>query len=453
MHDQSSETAVSSVPVAGHSTLGAELRGVGDRPEAACPGAAQPATGGREAAPLDPVSKVYAGGSSIDELFRSAGWLQQCERPVLVVDEESGETIGVRCGSRRVAECSSCAALYSGDASAILRSGALDVDPTSTIVMLTLTAPSFGAVHRVPKAVSPRLSGKAQEAWIQRAARTRCRCGVQHAIGDRLAGVALDMHRYDYEGQAAWNAAFGQLWNRTATKIGRALQLGERLPYAGTTEWQARGVVHAHFLVRLPARARLQLFTDKSGRLRSTSIEAVIRDASTSAGGREFRWGTAVVAEVISAPGMDAGRKAKRTIGYLRKALGYTVKDIGGQAREVGTEHFRRCRDAGLGVRCPHCRGGIRARRCRSPRHRSLGYAGHAFRKSRSWSDVTFTSLRRRRRSWHQDDAESSLPVRKWRVVGRAHIFAEACPWGLRSAPRPSPLAPDGYPAHPLVGS
>lgn len=62
-----------------------------------------------------------------------------------------------------------------------------------------------------------------------------------------------------------------------------------------------------------------------------------------------MRWGTAVLAEVVAAPGMDDGGHARRTIGYLRKALAYTVKDLTKSSREGQHEHFRRCYRAGQG--------------------------------------------------------------------------------------------------------
>lgn len=194
---------------------------------------ASEASGGGGAA-LVPVSNLYAAQHDrVEKALQAAGVSLPCERPILVVDRDSGETVKVRCGTRRAAECVSCAALYSGDASAILRAGALDAEPGTVIVMLTLTAPSFGAVHRVPREASPRLSADARAAWQARAGRTKCRCGQVHAVGDRLAGVALDVDSYDYEGQAAWNAGFGRLWNRTATRLARDLGLSARLAYAG----------------------------------------------------------------------------------------------------------------------------------------------------------------------------------------------------------------------------
>lgn len=373
-------------------------------------------------AALVPVSNLYAkSDSEVERLLQSAGVSLPCERPILVVDRETGETIKVRCGTRRAADCVSCSALYMGDASAILRAGALDVDPGATIVMLTLTAPSFGAVHRVPKAASPRISADSQKAWSKRASRTRCRCGVDHGAGDRLAGVALDPDGYDYESQAAWNASFGRLWNRTSTRLTRDLGLGERLAYAGTTEWQARGVVHAHVLLRVPASTHLGLFSDRVGRLRSGAIEESARAVGTTVAGREIRWGTAVLAEVIAAPGMDDGRHAKRTLGYLRKALAYTVKDLTEGHAGAESAHFHRCQIAGQAVHCPACGGGPLHGRCQSPRHRSLGYAGHAVRKSRSWSVVSFAALRANRVAWQRNSASTEGPTRSWTVVGRAH--------------------------------
>lgn len=349
---------------------------------------------------LDPVKHLYANEAlSVEELLRALGVHAACERPLLMENDTTGELVQVRCRSRRAADCASCSALYQGDASAILRAGALDVDPGSVIVMLTLTAPSFGAVHRVPKSASPRLSDMARAAWQHRSGRCRCRCGVSHAAGDALAGVPLDLDRYDHDGQAAWNEGTGKLWNRTATRLKRDLALPQRLAYAGTAELQTRGAVHFHLLVRLPAATGLGLQRDKVGRLRSRLIEEAVLQSSATVGATTLRWGTQVVAEVIAAPG-DGGRHARRSIGYLRKALAYTVKDVatGAGTPSAALTHATMCHGAARRLPCPHCKG-TSVSSCRSPR-RAFGYSGHPLRKSRCWSSVTFGLLRARRSRW-----------------------------------------------------
>ncbi len=72
--------------------------------------------------------------------------------------------IWVRCGSRIKSRCESCAELYRGDWAAIARSGIFD-GPVETFrfYLLTLTAPSFGAVHRVQRAAGQRFRCAAVE--------------------------------------------------------------------------------------------------------------------------------------------------------------------------------------------------------------------------------------------------------------------------------------------------
>ncbi len=68
--------------------------------------------------------------------------------------------------------------------------------------------------------------------------------------------------RYDYAGAVVWNALAGVLWHRTTTLIVRHLarQLGlsegefrrqARVSYGKVAEFQARGLVHFHVIVRL----------------------------------------------------------------------------------------------------------------------------------------------------------------------------------------------------------
>src|SRR5690606_5386241 len=143
----------------------------------------------------------------------------------------------VRCGSRQKSRCPSCAELYRGDWAAIARSGVFNGDPlASRFYLLTLTAPSFGAVHRVPK------SGGTS--------RRRCRCGATHSATDAgLRGVPVDEAGYDYAGLVAWNRDSGTLWDNTRRRL--------RDHFAGVEffvvrEWQERGALHLHALIRIP---------------------------------------------------------------------------------------------------------------------------------------------------------------------------------------------------------
>ena len=154
-----------------------------------------------------------------------------CSRPI-----EVSPGVHVRCGSRVKSRCAACAELYRGDWAAIARSGVFD-GPVENYryYLLTLTAPSFGAVHRVPRSEGARLHV--------------CGCGATHtALEGGLRGVPLDPASYDYVGQVAWNRDAGVLWDRTRRRM---RDRWDSLEYFIVREWQERGVLHVHAIVRV----------------------------------------------------------------------------------------------------------------------------------------------------------------------------------------------------------
>ena len=151
--------------------------------------------------------------------------------------------------------CPACSDRYAGDAfhllSAGLAGGAKDV-PTTVAdkprVFLTLTAPSFGPVHT--RRTTP--AGRA----------IPCGCRDRHHPDDPALGTPLDPDTYDYVGAVLWQAHAGQLWHRFTIALRRALagHLGvpvrdfpdvARLSYAKVAEYQRRGLVHFHAVVRV----------------------------------------------------------------------------------------------------------------------------------------------------------------------------------------------------------
>ncbi|MEA2129913.1 MAG: hypothetical protein QOJ85_2804 [Solirubrobacteraceae bacterium] len=197
-------------------------------------------------------------------------WLQQvrrtgaCRHPVRLrgvvvrgaarvystVDEPDGALM-VRCGNRRKACCPSCTHEYRGDIWQLVYAGAAGGRkgvPESVAehpqVFVTLTALSFGAVHNRPD------DGRG------------CRCGQRHDSNDALLGEAIDPTTYDYEAAVLWNWHAPALWNRFVIELARVLAgragLSERawrklvrIAYAKVAEFQGRGLVHFHAIVRL----------------------------------------------------------------------------------------------------------------------------------------------------------------------------------------------------------
>ncbi|HEX6685791.1 MAG TPA: replication initiator, partial [Candidatus Limnocylindrales bacterium] len=124
-----------------------------------------------------------------------------------------------------------------------------DTVRTHPRVFATLTAPSFGPVHNRPTRPG---STAAQ----------RCRCGHVHAEDDPRLGTPLNPERYDYQGAVLWNAHAPALWSRLIlnlrreiARIGgitqRTLASVVKVSYAKVAEYQKRGLVHFHAVIRL----------------------------------------------------------------------------------------------------------------------------------------------------------------------------------------------------------
>ena len=167
--------------------------------------------------------------------------------------EREGEILAP-CGNRRASVCPACSDRYASDAYHLIRSGmtggkgAPDTAAAHPRVFVTLTAPSFGPVH------TRRVTA--------RGVTVPCRCGDRHHRDDPRVGTALDPDSHDYTGAVLWQAHAGKLWNRFAIRLGRILagMLGvrvrefrehARLSYAKVAEYQRRGLVHFHAVVRL----------------------------------------------------------------------------------------------------------------------------------------------------------------------------------------------------------
>ncbi|MFE2728152.1 replication initiator [Kitasatospora sp. NPDC059327] len=160
----------------------------------------------------------------------------------------AGELL-VRCGNRRATRCPACSTLYRYDTYQLIAAGLRGgkTIPTTVAshprVFATLTAPGFGPVHNQPGT-------------------TPCTCGTRHADGDPLLGTPLNPERYDYTGAVLWNAHAPALWARFTThlrrEIAKAAGLTQRtlrhhatLSYAKVAEYQKRGQIHFHTVIRI----------------------------------------------------------------------------------------------------------------------------------------------------------------------------------------------------------
>ncbi|WP_327580665.1 replication initiation protein [Nonomuraea sp. NBC_00507] len=179
------------------------------------------------------------------------------------------------CGNRRHTVCPACATTYQHDAYHLVRAGLVggktipDSVRTHPAVFATLTAPSFGLVHtrnvrHCTCRDKTRCTCRAAPCHARRDAPT-CPHGIplvcwqRHAAGDEQLGRPLCADCYDHAHHVVWNHHAGELWRRTKQHAERHLnQLARqrglpkiRLSHGKAAEYQARGAVHFHILLRL----------------------------------------------------------------------------------------------------------------------------------------------------------------------------------------------------------
>ncbi len=300
---------------------------------------------------------------------------RRCSRPF-----EVQPGLFLRCRSRVKSKCPSCSELYRGDWAAIARSGVFD-GPVENFqfYLLTLTAPSFGRVHTVPRSADARARA--------------CGCGATHTENDGgLRGVPLDSASYDYAGQVAWNRDSGILWDRTRRRL---RDRWDSVEFFIVREWQERGVLHVHALLRI---SRTE--SPSSGALGEAARTA---SAASKIDGSIIGWGEQSKCDAFRADGDGA-----KTIWYLSKALNYVMKDTA-RAQLGGRNHsWAHLAQLEAAARAMRCSVACLSSSCTSAVHGSYGARSHVVSASRrtrnrtGWSFIglTRTVQRRVRKEW-----------------------------------------------------
>ncbi|MFI8303924.1 replication initiator protein RepSA [Streptomyces sp. NPDC085927] len=363
---------------------------------------------------------------------------------------EPGGRLRLACGNRRASRCPSCAWTYAGDTYHLIRAGLAGDDRRdipATIrdhprVFATLTAPSFGPVHNRPD-------------------RGVCRCGTQHAPEAPELGTALDPATYDYAGSVLFNNHAGQLWQRFTTRLRRELaaraglsrrELADRLrvSYGKVAEFQKRGALHFHAVIRLdgpegaesspPAWATVDLLADAIRAAAAHSYTSVSVPAAGDQPARSFRWGTQLDVRPVKAFGDGSDITEQAVASYVAKYATKAAENTGTLDRRIGElaeldrhgvpDHTRRlitaCRD--LDPLYPD-------RRLWAWAH-MLGFRGHFSSKSRRYS-TTLGALRQARADYQaaQDAAafrlddrepETVLVLTDWQYAGHGHTPGES---------------------------
>jgi hypothetical protein len=192
-------------------------------------------------------------------------------REYYTTDQELSGVLLKACGNRRASVCPACAETYRRDAWQLISAGLRGGKGTPDTVGLhprlfvTFTAPSFGAVHTQRRNRRGELLPCRPRDLDKRCAHGRkVSCWQRHGDGERCLGEPICPDCLDYTAQVLWNALAPELWRRTTEYVKRALaQLTGisrrgldrvvRISFCKVAEYQARGAVHFHAVIRLDA--------------------------------------------------------------------------------------------------------------------------------------------------------------------------------------------------------
>jgi hypothetical protein len=402
------------------------------------------------------------------ELVAQAGY---CSHPIRLVgrvdqaDRATGEVRRVydserepdgvllkACGTRRESRCPSCAAVYRADAYQLLAAGLKggkgvpDTVAGHPRLFVTFTAPSFGRVH----------TRKAQGRLVlpchphRQGARCphgrRAGCWHRHDADDPRLGEPLCPTCYDAQAQVLWNALAPELWRRTTIAVYRALgrlvglQEGQlrrlvRISYAKVAEFQRRGAIHFHAVLRLDAATECRCagcLAPPPERFTAALLEDALRQAVPAVRvpcppledrpERYARWGEQLDVRNITRDSDQTGElSAEQVAGYIAKYATKATESFGSDLdRRIGAddlEHLDRlpAHVAEL-VRAAWELGDrpeLNSLRLRAWAH-MLGFRGHWSTKSRRYS-TTFGVLRRARVAFaKRRRAKDGVPLDAW---------------------------------------
>ncbi len=369
--------------------------------------------------------------------IRLRGAVLRGDELVYSTASEPDGALMVRCGNRRAECCPSCAYEYAGDMWQLIyagvaggRKGVPESVAEHPQVFATLTAPSFGAVH------TRRDDGRA------------CRCGRRHEVDDPVLGSSIDPATYDFDGAVLWNWHAPALWNRFTVELVRVLAATAgvseaacrrlvRVAYAKVAEFQARGLVHFHAIIRLdhpddralPAGLRVtadELAVAIGKAAERTSVQGHAGDGEVL----ELRLGDQIHTRVLADARDGEPLCPEQVAGYVAK---YSCKGSHEQITRTGASP-EQLREGGV----PEQLVQMAAAALRLSQRRGLdglgrwvhmlGFRGHFVTKSR-WYSTTLGELRQVRADYRAaqdqqaDVDDDSMPVMaSWTYLGSGYL-------------------------------
>ena len=380
---------------------------------------------------------------TFDDWAEAAARVGYCSRPIRIrgssttIDSRTGEVLStydsarepfgvlhLRCGDRRVDRCPSCSRVYAADTFHLIRSGVAGGKgvPTTVarnpLVFATLTAPSFGHVH------GQRANGRRCRLNVgtpRRCPHGRKRTCVRvHADDDPLLGQPLCRDCYDYTSQVVWQWWAPELWRRFTIALRRlvaralgvsasALRSHATVQYAKVAEYQLRGVIHFHALIRIDGPRSDTGFAPGPPTLDAATAAALVREAAAAVRftappvrhddvARTLAFGVQVDTRPVHVgrrpDDPDEQLEAEQVAGYLAKySTKAATRSAGGDATNA---HLTRLRTVTRDLAVRAHEEGVEPYLLMGKWVHMLGFRGHFSSKSRRYS-VTLGALRRAR--------------------------------------------------------
>jgi hypothetical protein len=395
-------------------------------------------------------------------------------RTVYSTEREPDATLLKACGNRRASVCPSCSATYQADQFHLLAAGlrgGKGIPETVSAhprLFVTFTAPSFGRVHTRKGQGLLVFPCHPYRQGVRCPHGQRAGCWQRHDEDDPRLGEPLCARCYQAGAQVLWNALAGRLWSRTTIYVYRILaqltgltegQLRRlvRISFAKVAEFQRRGAVHFHAIIRLDAATDCgcpACMAPPSSEFTANLLERAVRQAAATVAvpcrmvdeGQEVtlvaRWGEQLDVHPITESSDEGELSAEQVAAYVAKyatkateALGVTLDHRLGEVELEDpdlpahvAELVRACWELGG-------RPNLAGLRLRKWAH-MLGFGGHFSTKSRRYS-TTLGALRRaraayairRRRGqavpldawgWPEDD-QAIIVVASWIYLGSGY--------------------------------
>ncbi|GAA3152482.1 replication initiator [Nonomuraea roseoviolacea] len=269
--------------------------------------------------------------------------------------KEPDGVLRVPCKTRRASRCPACAETYRADTYQLVRAGLVggkgvpETVAAHPALFVTLTAPSFGTVH-----VRREKNGKVLPCHARRDGKT-CphghvmSCTARHAANDPHLGEPLCPDCYDYEGSVLFNAVAPELWRRFTEALRRRFarlfgltlrELREQLTisFAKVAEYQRRGVVHFHAVIRLDG--PIGPTSPPPAWATADALEQAVQHAAGAITveveplARIFRWGTQLDVRPIT---MNGDLTEQAVAAYIAKYATKAAECVGTLDRRIHT--------------------------------------------------------------------------------------------------------------------